>query len=263
MISYQRFIRYIPSIFFLGLFISHFTGYEHYGFLSSSYELFFQRAFGVFFILFFFITLLPQKYLNHIPLFVWIISSVLIFINTFGAFLDADLVIEQIVEHAIKIALPIWYYLYLQKNKHLEITTTILISLTFIGHGIFAMGWHYIPGNFTTMTVTILNINPQNANSFLFIVGLIDLVCAIIVFFHPLKKIALYYLIFWGFTTAVARTLYGIEVAGNTQTMLFFVANALYRLPHGFLPLILLLKYNLKNKAQINPRSLTKLARQN
>jgi hypothetical protein len=263
MISYQQFIRYIPSIFFLGLFISHFTGYEHYEFLSSSYELSFQRAFGVFFIIFFLITLLPQKYLNNIPLVVWIISSVLIFINTFGAFLDADLVIEQIVEHVIKITLPVWYYLYLRKNKHLEIITTILISLTFVGHGIFAIGWHYIPGNFTTMTVTILNLNHENANTFLFVIGLIDLVCAIMVWFHPLKKIALYYLAFWGLTTAFARALYGFEVAGNTQTMLFFVANTFYRLPHGLLPLILLLKTNLKDKVQVNPRALTKFAGQN
>lgn len=241
-------IRTILALFFLGLFVTHFTGDEHYEYILSTTEPTIQNTFGYFYFIMLIVSLLPLKIIKRIPLFIWIICSLALLMNTIGAYIHANFVIEQILEHAIKIGLPIWFYLIIHQKKDIVTITKLLIALTFIGHGIFAIGCHYVPGNFTIMTVTILNISPQSAKTFLLIVGWIDIITALFLFFSPLKKAALIYMIFWGFTTALARAAYGFETVENLDSILYFIGNTFYRLPHGLIPLVLFLNYNVKNK---------------
>jgi hypothetical protein len=58
----------------------------------------------------------------------------------------------------------------------------VLIACTFIGHGVFAIGYHGIPDNFMQMTTRILGISAVTAEQFLFIIGMLDIAAALLIF---------------------------------------------------------------------------------
>ncbi|WP_299365775.1 hypothetical protein [Winogradskyella sp.] len=114
----------------------------------------------------------------------------------------------------------------------------IAIALTFIPHGLFAMGILPVPGHFIDMTISILKISEDEARIFLWVVGFIDVLGSILIFIpHRMVKFILYYFAFWGFVTAFARVYVGFipELAGMTLHNSLFLT--IYRLPHGLIPL--------------------------
>lgn len=121
------------------------------------------------------------------------------------------------------------------------------IALTFIPHGLFAMGVFPVPGHFTDMTISILGVTENEAKLFLWIVGFIDVVGSILIFIpHKISKIILYYFVFWGLITAFARVYSGFVpgLAGMTLHNSLFLT--IYRLPHGLIPLATLYLLNIK-----------------
>jgi hypothetical protein len=114
----------------------------------------------------------------------------------------------------------------------------VAIALTFIPHGLFAMGVFPVPGHFVDMTISILKITEDNARIFLWVVGCLDVVGSILIFVSfRFSKIILYYFVFWGLVTAFARIYVGFipELAGMTIHNSLFLT--IYRLPHGLVPL--------------------------
>jgi hypothetical protein len=114
----------------------------------------------------------------------------------------------------------------------------VAIALTFIPHGLFAMGVFPVPGHFVDMTISILKITEDNARIFLWVVGFLDVVGSILIFVSfRFSKIILYYFVFWGLVTALARIYVGFipQLAGMTIHNSLFLT--IYRLPHGLVPL--------------------------
>ena len=81
----------------------------------------------------------------------------------------------------------------------------IAVAGEFLGHGIFALqgkaDWIKWFGNFGVT-------NPETAGTLLMLVGLMDVLVALVVLFRPLKPIVLW-AAFWGFWTALVRPLVG------------------------------------------------------
>lgn len=182
---------------------------------------------------------LVQKRLDSL-LVVAVLAS---FISSLGAYFDADYVPEQFIEHGLKLLLPIAYLLYIREvigKAGLFSFLKILIALTFIGHGIFALGLHYVPGEFVAMTTTILGVSADQALSFLKIIGALDILFSILIFVSPrFLRISAIYLISWGFITALARVTYGAFIYSDVQTMIYYTSNTVFRLPHGLIPIAL------------------------
>ncbi|WP_339753577.1 hypothetical protein [uncultured Winogradskyella sp.] len=127
------------------------------------------------------------------------------------------------------------------ENKKIINGLKIAIASTFIAHGLFAMGLIYLPGHFVDMTIIILDVNEAQATSFLYIVGLLDIVASIMIFIPKLSKYALLYMIYWGFSTAFARLMSGYSqnfMASSIHGSLYLV---IYRLSHGIVPLLVLI----------------------
>lgn len=147
---------------------------------------------------------------------------------------------EQLIEHGIFIGLPLYLVYILKLHKTVNDTfLKLLIALTFTGHGIYALGVHYVPNNFIAMTTTILGLDYSSAYLFLKVAGSIDLVVAVLLFFSP-SKLVIYYILFWGLTTALARLVYGFHVSENSIELLYWFGAMVFRLPHGVLVLQLL-----------------------
>jgi hypothetical protein len=185
-----------------------------------------------------------SKHTSFITL-LFMIPVTLTFIESIILFEKSGFLPEQIIEHALKIMLPLIGMYFLSQNvlsRKMIWLLKLLIACTFLGHGVYALGFHYVPGNFMLMTTTILGINPVEAEKFLYVIGLLDIIAAVLIFVNGVaEKIALIYMIVWGLLTAIARFIYGAMIDVEGVHMLYYVSNTLYRLPHGLIPLYILI----------------------
>ncbi len=149
-------------------------------------------------------------------------------------------------EHAIQFGVPIALLFYLRFNdtNRLILYLKICIALAFICHGTYALGIFYpLPANFVTMTLNILPVTEEVAKTLLLTAGIIDFIIAIAIFLPSLAKIALIYAAFWGFLTAFARLFSGFHYDYSLSILHQYTYLVIYRLPHGIIPLVVLLYY--------------------
>jgi hypothetical protein len=180
-------------------------------------------------------------------------ASALLLTTSYASFIQSGYVPEQLIEHAIQLFTPIILFRQLAftpiQTEETVISLKVLVALTFIGHGLFALGAHYVPSGFVDMTTEILGITLPNTYIFLDIVGYLDILCALLLFLNFPFKPVYFYLIFWGLITALARLAFGLLInEGSAMDMVYWISNMLYRLPHGIIPLLLLQFYRPANQ---------------
>ena len=179
-----------------------------------------------------------------------------------GAFLLLTLVLIQfisrffylgiIIEHAVQIGTPLIFYCALHKSlkiNHFVNMIKIFLGLTFVGHALFAIGFHPVPGSFIDMVISILGVEEAIALKLLIVAGTLDILASLLLFSKKTEKYALYFMIFWGSFTSLARIF-----AHMSFDLFFDSANqwfleTLYRLPHALIPLGLILLLIEKKKA--------------
>lgn len=135
----------------------------------------------------------------------------------------------------------------------------IAIALTFICHGLYAVGYSPRPEMFQTMVINILGLSNDMAIHFLNLAGILDFVFAAALFV-PWKKvnlIALAYLTFWGFMTTIARVWAFVHWEFLGSGLAQWLHESVYRIPHFIIPLALLLwlYYRLSPKSPKSPPS--------
>lgn len=92
--------------------------------------------------------------------------------------------------------------------KLIEWVLRISVAGEFIGHGVFALqGKKDWIGWFAKFGVS----NPDTATQLLFFVGIIDITLAVLILIKPVR-LALLYMVFWGFWTALLRPIVGMPV---------------------------------------------------
>jgi hypothetical protein len=135
----------------------------------------------------------------------------------------------------------------------------VAIALTFSCHGLYAIGFYPRPGNFVSMTMNILQASETVAIQFLNVVGVLDFILSILLFF-PARwaKPALTYAVFWGFSTTIARIWAYFYWDSLDILLLQWLHESVMRFPHFLLPLALLIymvsNNNLsKSKQKTNP----------
>jgi hypothetical protein len=160
--------------------------------------------------------------------------------------------VGQFIEYSIQFTSPFLLLSFIRfkwVQHNLLFILKLLIALTFVGHGLYAIGYYPVPGYFVDMVIRIFKCSESFARSFLMIAGILDMVIAIGLFL-PNKNVVKYCLIWaviWGFSTAIAR------VVGNYYSDFIFrslhqtIYEMVYRLPHGLLPVLGLLLLNSKS----------------
>lgn len=126
-------------------------------------------------------------------------------------------------------------------NRWFLLSIQFSVFLIFLSHGIGCFlknGVYidYILGFFRDFSA--IPMKQKDAEQFLNIIGVIDVAVAVLVMIKP-SNYLLYWLIFWGFLTAMLRVL--------DASILNYV-EFLIRVPHFTLPLVLLLIRNYKNE---------------
>jgi len=126
-------------------------------------------------------------------------------------------------------------------NKNIVLGIKIAIACTFIAHGLYAMGLVYLPGHFVDMTIILLGFTEPQVGTFLYVVGLLDIIMSILIFVPKFSKYALIYMIFWGLLTAFARFVAGYNKNFTEMSFYNYTYLVIYRLSHGLIPLLVLL----------------------
>lgn len=151
--------------------------------------------------------------------------------------------VGQLLEFGLQVALPV-AFLWQQRPSRVGWLLKAASALTFICHGLYAMGWYPLPGEFVDMTINGFGLNEDTARALLWWFGLADMVAAVLIWLPGLAaNIGLGYMILWGLLTALARVWghYYPEI-GFLETLQKWWFHVLYRLPHAIGPLVLWLQ---------------------
>ena len=92
------------------------------------------------------------------------------------------------------------------ENKKVEWVLRIAVAGEFIGHGLLAIGGKK---DWVPWIQHFVNVTPEAALQMLFIIGLLDLLVALLILLKPIK-IAILWAVFWGFWTALVRPIVGV-----------------------------------------------------
>ena len=156
----------------------------------------------------------------------------------------------QFFEYSLQFMTPILFLILLKEgvSRKWQLLVKISIAFTFTSHGLYALGFYPVPGNFVAMTINILHVSNDTALFLLQIAGIIDIVVSIGIFLSGrLFNWCIGYCIVWGALTALARIFANIEIDWFLPSLHQWAYETVYRTPHFLLPLALWLTY--KNKS--------------
>ena len=138
-----------------------------------------------------------------------------------------------------------------------ELLIYILVSLTFLGHGSYALGW---PGPrpqlFENLVFGTIGLEASAASIFLTMVGILNLLAAVLVFVRKLAMSMLIYMVVWGLMTSLAYPWAYLEFSEEQLGWLRWSSEFLTRLPHALLPLALLRSVVSAKRDKGSPRRL-------
>jgi hypothetical protein len=125
----------------------------------------------------------------------------------------------------------------------------VAVALTFACHGLYAFGYYPLPGNFVEMTISILHCSEGFAQTFLKVMGGVDIVVGFLLVVGRKVNIptnyqrpTIYYCVVWGFATALARLWANFLPSLPVSSILDWMPEFLIRVPNFLLPIVLLLQ---------------------
>lgn len=160
-----------------------------------------------------------------------------LFLDAFARFIDSGNQLGMAIEHSLQWGCPILLFMVVKRSSISQgwlIAASAASMLTFVGHGLYAAGFHPVPLNYQTMTASLLGLGEAGVFIFLSTAGYLDFAAALALIFKPLRKYALYYLIAWGALTALARVVTG-------PTLDPWLMETAVRCSHWMIPLLIFL----------------------
>ena len=174
-------------------------------------------------------------------------SSILVFIAALYH-LEKFRTVGQFFEYSLQFMTPLLFLLCVKDgiNKRWLLLAKISVALTFVSHGLYAVGFYPVPGNFVAMTINILHCQDATALTILQVAGILDIIASIGLFLKGrIFKWSLLYCVVWGGLTAVARVVAHVELDDFFSTMHQWAYETVYRTPHFLIPLALWTVYKI------------------
>jgi len=233
--------------------VQYITGMDWNTWLSSkrtfSFLKYFQQSIGLFFLLMAFfvfsqIAIGEKRWSKKLALALLFFSSVILLLFALLHTKDKFFHFGQFLEFTIQWSLPLllFYFLFHGLSKRLLFFFRIAIAATFIGHGLYALGYYPVPGHYVQMLISFFGCSEEAANNILTIAGMLDLVAAIGIFIPRMENYCLVYCVGWGFLTAFARLVTNVHFTFLGSGLDQWLFEVLVRLGHGGLPLFVLLR---------------------
>jgi hypothetical protein len=202
------------------------------------------KMIGVFYLLCAIVTLRIKPNMKKLGKFFLLGGSIGLFILAFLYCKEKFFHVGQFFEYMIQFMSPVLLYMMMftfVEFKKIRLIALIAIALTFSCHGLYAIGYYPRPGSFIDMTLGILPISESSAHLLLKIAGILDFVIAIAIFIPRISYFALIYAFIWGVLTAIARLAGHFYVDFLWNTFSQWTWEMLIRLPHGFIPLFVMI----------------------
>lgn len=149
----------------------------------------------------------------------------------------------QFFEYASQVGAPVFLLMAIQNKKNLELYLKFAIALTFGCHGLYAIGYYPVPGDFQDMTMNILGVSNSQALFILKVAGVLDLFIVVGLFIPRLVSLSVLYCIGWGIATALARVVSNTTSSNVWWDLHQWAPETIHRLPHGLIPLALFILY--------------------
>lgn len=127
----------------------------------------------------------------------------------------------------------------------------LVLSVTFTCHGLYAVGAFPVPQKFIAMAQSCLGLNELQSLRFLALMGYLDFVAVVLLYFTATKKWAALYMVGWGFITAYARIWANFYSFDPWNSLWHWTPDFLFRGPHYLLALCLYLLYPIKKLSGI------------
>ena len=190
-----------------------------------------------------------KKWIKVVITIITIWQFLVVFLFTKESFFQ----IGQYFEHSLQLGMPILLLYTYSKSFSLSkalVFLKVIVGLTFLCHGLYALGFYPVPGNFIDMTISIIGFTEEQARSFLWVAGIIDIFILPFLFFKKTVKATAIYAFFWGFLTAFARVVANFSTDFLLETLHQYGFETVVRLCHGLGPLLIifLLKENTTSK---------------
>ncbi|MCM2278524.1 MAG: hypothetical protein NDJ89_10660 [Oligoflexia bacterium] len=141
-----------------------------------------------------------------------------------------------LLELSSQVATPALLARWRARSEGTRLAIQAAVALTFFGHGLFAVGFYPVPGNFVDLTLQLVGGTESHARSLLRVVGTLDLLMAPALFIPGLGKAALTYGVLWGFLTTVARPAAALAIGADASALAYSISEMLCRTPHFLLP---------------------------
>jgi hypothetical protein len=168
----------------------------------------------------------------------------------------------QFFEYALQFSTPLFLVAWLKPRPdpgRFFLTVRVAIALTFVCHGLYAIGYYPRPGNFTEMVMAGFGVEESTAIVLLRWAGWLDFVCGALLLtgLPGLLEAGLVYAVIWGFLTAMARV-YAYLVLTSFDVVLWqWLHESLYRWCHFLVPLGMLgYLYLLKRERKRTPKTM-------
>lgn len=149
--------------------------------------------------------------------------------------------LAQYVEYAIQLSVGplLWWSVTRARSVAWLLTAVAVVTaLTFVAHGLYALGAYPVPVKFLNMTLGITGWSEAGCRLFLQVVGWLDLVAAALLFVPRLRRFAFFYCTVWGALTALARLVYGLGMTDFPDALHQYGYLTVYRLPHALIPAV-------------------------
>lgn len=224
---------------------------------------------GLLFLISIVVLLITKKNKKIAPLL--LLGSALLILLSYLFYKAKFKVFGQFIEYSCQMFSPLFLYLFLFKNiqvkKNLLFGIKVAIALTFIGHGLYAVGFYKTPASFLNMTYNCfaaigLELSNVQIYSFLKIAGILDLLIAFSLFCPKIiTRPLLIWAILWGFFTSFARLLSSLYLDLSFHTFSQWLPEFIIRIPHFVLPLCcyyIIFKLDIKKSVGLNIKSINR-----
>jgi len=230
-------------------FVLNFTNYTWVEYATSpevySYIDSLSKATGIFFI-FCSVIALFVKSTNVKVGKILILGSILLMVLSAIFYKEKFYKFGQLIEYSCQMFSPLFLYLILFfKTPHIKLNflLKVAIALTFLGHGLYALGVYITPGYWTEMAMSSLrfiglNLSEYAVNQIIFYAGVLDMAIVIGIFLP--KKYCYPFLVWaaiWGLLTALSRVIGYTNINPTWDTFFQHLPQTIYRLPHFFIPI--------------------------
>lgn len=209
------------------------------------------KAFGWFYLCCAFMVVMIKKWKKLAGVFMWMGAASLVLLAMLYC-KEKFYSLGQFFEYALQFSAPLFLYYAVRSKlsaKRFTFYLKIAVALTFVCHGLYAIGYYPRPGYFTEMTMNILGVEEGRAIQFLKLAGILDFVIGVGIFLpNRIAKWIILYAVIWGFFTTIARVWAYVEIDYFLQTMKQWFHETIFRVPHFLLPLTLYLMVIPKTK---------------